>query len=60
MISMISLRSGSNRSGGSRRLAGESATDLTQGPKSSTVESNKLQAGQLEEVSNQYEMRRPF
>jgi hypothetical protein len=56
---MISLRSGSNRSGGSRRLAGESATDLTQGPKTSTGVSNKLQAGQFEEGSGEYEMGRP-
>lgn len=59
MFSMVSLRSGSNRSGGSRRLAGESATDLTRGPGTTTAKANKAGARELEERSEQYEMTRP-
>ena len=54
---MVSLRSGSNRSGGSRRLAGESATDLTQRAETATTKSNKLR-DESEERSDAYEMGR--
>ncbi|KAK7182250.1 hypothetical protein DPSP01_006968 [Paraphaeosphaeria sporulosa] len=59
MFSMVSLRSGSNRSGGSRRLAGESATDLTQGAETTTRKPNKLHTVESQVCSDEYEMGRP-
>ena len=55
---MVSLRSSSNRSGGSRRLEGESSTDLTENNQNTAGKANKVNFGESEQYSEQYEMGR--
>jgi hypothetical protein len=58
MFSMVSLRSGSNRSGGSHRLEGESSTELTENNRNTAGKATKITFGESGQDSEQYEMGR--